>query len=67
MHPLHPDSGPQIKGVFDMALLHPRAALLQNFRVEQFCSRVLLVFGKIGVPSSRKLIFKGGKTLLPLV
>jgi hypothetical protein len=37
--------------VFGMALLHPRAALLQNSRVEQLCSRVLVVFGKIGVPA----------------
>jgi hypothetical protein len=55
------------KGVFVMALLHPEAALLQNSRVEQLCFGVLVVFGKIGLYNSRKWIFEGGKTLLPLV
>jgi hypothetical protein len=32
-------------GVFGMALLHSKAALLQNSRVEQLCSRVSRVFG----------------------
>jgi hypothetical protein len=38
-----------IKDVFGMALLHPRAALLQNSSLEQLCFRVLILFGKIGV------------------
>jgi hypothetical protein len=29
-----------LKNVFDMTLLHPRATLLQNSRVEQLCSGV---------------------------
>jgi hypothetical protein len=41
-----------LKGVFGMALLHPRAALLQNSRVEQLCFRVFMMFDKIGVHSS---------------
>jgi hypothetical protein len=46
-----------IKGVFGRALLRPGAALLQNSRMEQLCSRVFVVFGKIGVHSSRKEVF----------
>jgi hypothetical protein len=42
------------KSVFSMALLHPRAALLQNSTLEQLYSGVLVVFGKIGVHSFRK-------------
>jgi hypothetical protein len=52
--------------VFGRALLCPRAALLQNSRVEQLCSGVFVVFGKIGVHSSRKEVFECGKTFLPL-
>jgi hypothetical protein len=52
--------------VFGRALLRPGAALLQNSRVEQLCSGVFVVFGKIGVHGSRKEVFECGKTFLPL-
>jgi hypothetical protein len=54
------------KNVFGMALLHPRAALFQNFRVEQLCSRVFMMFDKIGVSNSRKWIFEGGGDIITL-
>jgi hypothetical protein len=38
-------------GVFGRTLLHSRTALLYNFRLEQFCSRVL---DKINVHRSTK-------------
>jgi hypothetical protein len=43
-----------IKGVFGMALLHRGAALLQNFKVGQLCSGVLVVFDKRDVHNSRR-------------
>jgi hypothetical protein len=36
-----------------MAPLYPGVALLQNFRVEQLCSGVLVIFDKKGVASFR--------------
>jgi hypothetical protein len=40
--------------VFGLALLHLRAALLQNSRLEQLYFEILTVFDKIDVHSSKK-------------
>jgi hypothetical protein len=52
--------------MFGMALLHPRAALLQNSSMAQLCSGVLVVFGKVGVHSSRNRFFRVGRHYYPL-
>jgi hypothetical protein len=54
-------------GVFVMTLIHFRAALLQNSRVEQLCFGVFGVFGEKVIVSSRNAIFEGVNTFLPLV
>jgi hypothetical protein len=53
--------------MFGIALLHPRATLFQNSKVNQLCFRVFVVFDKISVHPSSKWIFEGEKTLLSLV
>jgi hypothetical protein len=40
--------------MFGIALLHPRATLFQNSKVEQLYFKVLVVFDKISVHRSNK-------------